>query len=217
MEGDGAWTGNTSYSVKSGYPDRRRHLRRQRDPLSNGRAYIQDSTFFIGAEAVGDDLDISTATGMMSVDMSSQNTDGSAMKAYAIVDKSNNAVFVIYAADELNGATNKDDVVYMADDATTRNSSDTLLADLYFLSDMSVEEEAVIEDDYDEQGFYTYSVSDDVYELERNADELTASNTEDGYAEYVVLNEGQNSTVTSVISGTDFDEASDIVGSSKVF
>ena len=93
VEGDGAWTGNTSYSVKSGYPDRRRHLRRQRDPLSNGRAYIQDSTFFIGAEAVGDDLDISTATGMMSVDMSSQNTDGSAMKAYAIVDKSNNAVF----------------------------------------------------------------------------------------------------------------------------
>lgn len=217
VEGDGAWTGNTSYSVKS---DTLTDDVTSGDSVirfSNGRAYIQDSTFFIGAEAVGDDLDISTATGMMSVDMSSQNTDGSAMKAYAIVDKSNNAVFVIYAADELNGATNKDDVVYMADDATTRNSSDTLLADLYFLSDMSLEEEAVIEDDYDEQGFYTYSVSDDVYELERNADELTASNTEDGYAEYVVLNEGQNSTVTSVTSGTDFDEASDIVGSSKVF
>ena len=210
--GDGAWDGNTNYSVKS---DTLTDDVTSGDSVirfSDGRAYIQDDTFFIGAESVGDDLDISTATGMMSVDMTSTN-----LKAYAIVDKSNDAVFVIYAADELNGATNKDDVVYMADDATTRNSTDTPLADLYFLSDMSLEEEAVIEDDQDTQGFYTYSVSDDVYELDRNADELSAKNTEDGYAEYVVLNEGQNNTVTSVISGEDFDEAETVVGSSNVF
>ena len=212
VSGTGAWTGNSTYSVASTddlYDDVA-----SGDSVirlsSTSRAYIQDNTFFIGAEGTGDDLDISTATGMMSVKKST------GLNVFVIKDGSD-AVFVIYAADELLGATNKDDVVYMADDADTRNSSDTLLADLYFLSDMSLEEDAVIDDDQDTQGFYVYSLSDGVYDLDRDATALTATNTEDGYAEYVVFNEGRNNTVTSVTSGDDFDAAAAIVGSSKVF
>ena len=212
VSGDGAWTGNDTYSVASTddlYDDVT-----SGDSVirlsSTSRAYIQDNTFFIGAEGTGDDLDISTATGMMSVKKST------GLNVFVIKDGSD-AVFVIYAAGQLIGAANKDDVVYMADDADTRNSSETLLADLYFLSDMSLEEDAVIDDDQDTQGFYVYSLSDDVYDLDRDATALTATNTEDGYAEYVVFNEGRNNTVTSVTSGDDFDAAAAIVGSSKVF
>ena len=207
------WSGNNTYEVA--YDELTDDEVTSGDSVirfNNGRAYIDDSTFFIGAEDTGDDLDVSTATGMMSV----KNTDD--LKAYAIMND-NDAAFVIYAADTLTGATNKDDVVYMADDANNRNSSSTYLVDLYFLSDMTLEEDAVIDDDQDTQGFYTYSVSDDEYDLDRDAEELhkaytdtdsndVSANTEDGYAEYVVLNEGRNSVVSSV-DGTDDPDSTD--------
>ena len=211
--GSDTWDGNTSYDVASGALSDDVTSGDSVVRFSGSRTYIQDDTFFIGAESYGDDLDVSTSTGMMSA---KYTTDEFNPTVFAIMDGSD-AVFVIYASDDLVGATDKDDVVYMADDASTRNSSDTYLVDLYFLSDMSLAEDTVIDDDEDEQGFYTYSVSDDVYDLDRGAEELSSSNTEDGYAEYVVLNEGRNSTVTTVTSGDDFDAAEDVVGSANIF
>ena len=165
------------------------------------RVYIQDDTFFIGAEDKGNDLKVTTATGMMSVDMNSP-----ALKVTIVMDD-NDAVFVIYAATDLNGATNKDDVVYMTGDANTRNTKDTYEVDLMFLADMELSEDVTIDDDQSKQGFYTYSVSDNVYDLDRSADAITAVNTEDGYAEFVVLSEGRNNTASSVTSGSIYNDA----------
>ena len=165
------------------------------------RVYIQDDTFFIGAEDKGNDLKVTTATGMMSVDMNSP-----ALKVTIVMDD-NDAVFVIYAATDLNGATNKDDVVYMTGDANTRNTKDTYEVDLMFLADMELSEDVTIDDDQNKQGFYTYSVSDNVYDLDRSADAITDVNTEDGYAEFVVLSEGRNNTASSVTSGSIYNDA----------
>ena len=198
-----AWTGNSTYTAVNAAT--------LTDDVTSGdsvirynstRSYIQDNTFFIGAEKTGNDLKVTTATGMMSVDKNSST----GLKVTLIMD-GKDAVFVIYAATDLNGATNKDDVVYMTGDANTRNTKDTYEVDLMFLADMELSEDVTIDDDQSKQGFYTYSVSDNVYDLDRSADAITAGNTEDGYAEYVVLNEGRNNTVSSVISGTDFNDA----------
>ena len=205
-----AWTGNSTYTavndmylyddVTSG--DSVIRYGANSDKVTGAkRVYIQDDTFFIGAEDKGNDLKVTTATGMMSVDMNSP-----ALKVTIVMDD-NDAVFVIYAATDLNGATNKDDVVYMTGDANTRNTKDTYEVDLMFLADMELSEDVTIDDDQSKQGFYTYSVSDNVYDLDRSADAITAGNTEDGYAEYVVLNEGRNNTVSSDKSGTDFNDA----------
>ena len=198
-----AWTGNSTYTAVNAAT--------LTDDVTSGdsvirynstRSYIQDNTFFIGAEKTGNDLKVTTATGMMSVDKNSST----GLKVTLIMD-GKDAVFVIYAATDLNGATNKDDVVYMTGDANTRNTKDTYEVDLMFLADMELSEDVTIDDDQSKQGFYTYSVSDNVYDLDRSADAITAVNTEDGYAEFVVLNEGRNNTVSSVISGTDFNDA----------
>ena len=198
-----AWTGNSTYTAVNAAT--------LTDDVTSGdsvirynstRSYIQDNTFFIGAEKTGNDLKVTTATGMMSVDKNSST----GLKVTLIMD-GKDAVFVIYAATDLNGATNKDDVVYMTGDANTRNTKDTYEVDLMFLADMELSEDVTIDDDQSKQGFYTYSVSDNVYDLDRSADAITAVNTEDGYAEFVVLSEGRNNTASSVTSGSIYNDA----------
>ena len=175
------------------------------------RLYLADSTFFIGAEGEGDNLDVSTATAVMSVDYSNSKN----LIVAAIFDD-DDAAFVVYAADELSGATDKADVVYLAGSANTRASSSTYYGDLYFMDDMSLQEEVYISDDGETtQGFYVYDLSDDVYELSDDAEELgnfssgKVTDDSDGYAEYVVFYEGRNSTVTSQTSGSYFELAAD--------
>ena len=171
----------------------------------NARLYLSDSTFFIGAEGTGDELDVSTATGVMTAD-SSDNV------LVAAIYDDDEAAFVVYAADELSGATDKSDIVYLAGDANTRSGRDTYYGDLYFMEDMSLSEDADISDDgYTDQGFYVYSAADGVYELESSDDKLKSSDFEDyddpdGYAEYVIFTEGKNNTVSSVDSLTAADE-----------
>lgn len=175
------------------------------------RLYLADSTFFIGAEGEGDNLDVSTATAVMSVDYSNSKN----LIVAAIFDD-DDAAFVVYAADELSGATDKADVVYLAGSANTRASS-TYYGDLYFMDDMSLQEEVYISDDGETtQGFYVYDLSDDVYELSSDAEDLNnfdnsgkVTDDSDGYAEYVAFYEGRNSTVTSQTSGSYFELAAD--------
>ena len=176
------------------------------------RLYLADSTFFIGAEGEGDNLDVSTATAVMSVDYSNSKN----LIVAAIFDD-DDAAFVVYAADELSGATDKADVVYLAGSANTRASSSTYYGDLYFMDDMSLQEEVYISDDGETtQGFYVYDLSDDVYELSSDAEDLNnfdnsgkVTDDSDGYAEYVAFYEGRNSTVTSQTSGSYFELAAD--------
>ena len=70
----------------------------------------------------------------MSVDKAS-----SGLNVYAIYkDGKDDAVFVIYAATKLDGAVNKDDVVYLTDDAKT-SVKDGYSVELYFMKDMKSE------------------------------------------------------------------------------
>lgn len=186
-----------------------------KDDLKTTRLYLTDSTFFAGAESVGDELDVTTATGVMTAD------EGDNVQVAAIYDD-DDAAFVVYAADELSGATDKSDIVYLAGDANTRSNSDTYSGDLYFMDDMSLSEGVDISDEGEtDQGFYVYELSDDVYELETEDRNMLSSSDfatddafddADGYAQYVVFNYGRNSTVTSVTKGDDYTAAKDEAG-----
>ena len=161
------------------------------------RLYLDDTTFFVGIESQSNDIDIKTATGKMSVDKASNG-----LKVYAIYkDGKDDAVFVIYAATELDGAVNKDDVVYLTDNAKT-SVKDGYSVELYFMKDMK--NETVTIEDKDTQGFYTYTVDKDgIYDLKTSTGyALTGGeveNGDDGYAENVVFDSTKNTTV----SGTD--------------
>ena len=165
------------------------------------RLYITDTTNFIAAESDGDELDVSTSTGMMTA-----THDKGTVTVAAIYDDETDALYVVYAADELSGATDKSDIVYLADRASTRSGTDTYSGDLYFMNDMSLSEEVDIDEDSDsrDQGFYVYDLSDDVYTLEvdtGNEVDVTdglVDDDADGYAAFVVFTEGRNNTVASV-------------------
>ena len=171
------------------------------------RLYITDTTNFIAAESEGDELDVSTSTGMMTA--TAEYSSGSpVVMVSTIYDDDTDALYVVYAAEELSGATDKSDIVYLADRASTRSGTDTYSGDLYFMDDMSLSEEVDIDEDSDsrDQGFYVYDLSDDVYTLEvdtGNEVDVTdglVDDDADGYAEFVVFTEGRNNTVSSVTS-----------------
>ena len=171
------------------------------------RLYITDTTNFIAAESDGDELDVSTSTGMMTA--TAEYSSGSPVVMVSTIEADDtDALYVVYAAEELSGATDTSDIVYLADRASTRSGTDTYSGDLYFMDDMSLSEEVDIDEDSDsrDQGFYVYDLSDDVYTLEvdtGNEVDVTdglVDDDADGYAEFVVFTEGRNNTVTSVTS-----------------
>ena len=180
------------------------------------KAYISDSTFFIGVEDWGSDIDITTATGMMTVEVGTSAPD-----VYVIADD-DDAVFVIYAAKELNGAANKDDIVYLDDDCDTRLSSSTYEGTLWFMKDLSDKDVSIDDDGKTKQGFYKFSIdSDGVYKLD-NTDGLSAgevSDNDDGFAENVVFETGKSTSLTSApkntsVDGTEYYNNVEFVGTS---
>lgn len=78
--------------------------------------YLDDSTFFISVEKSGADIDVKTATGVMSMDCDSASGDVKAI----VIANDNDALVVIYIGDDLNGATSAADIVYLDSDANTR-------------------------------------------------------------------------------------------------
>ena len=166
------------------------------------RLYLDDTTFFVGIEKDSTNIDIKTATGKMSVDKASTG-----LNVYAIYkDGKDDAVFVIYAATELDGAVNKDDVVYLTDNAKT-SVKDGYSVELYFMKDMK--NETVTIEDKDTQGFYTYTVDKDgIYDLKTSTGyALTAGEVEsgdDGYAEDVVFDSTKNTTVSGKAGSVEF-------------
>lgn len=151
----------------------------------NNRLYVDDSTFFVSVEDKSEDISIKTATGAMSVDK-----DTTDLKVFAIYkDGKDDAVFVIYAAPELVGAVNKDDVVYLTDNAKT-SVKDGYAVELYFMKDMKNQDVTIDDAGQTKQGFYVYTLdSDGIYKLKNDTTNAltydtdgTVSDKSDGYA-----------------------------------
>ena len=168
----------------------------KKDTIS--RLYLDETTFFVGVEDDSEDISISTATGVMSVEKAFK---GLKVKVYAIYkDGEDDAVFVVYAAEELNGAVNKDDVVYLTDDAKT-SVKDGYIVDLYFMKDLSLSEDVTIDDaGQTTQGFYVFTVDGEVYKLKTDSsNELRGEVTDnsDGYGTGIVFDSVKNTNVSS--------------------
>ena len=166
----------------------------KKDTIS--RLYLDETTFFVGVEDESEDISISTATGVMSVEKASTS-----LKVYAIYkDGEDDAVFVVYAAEELNGAVNKDDVVYLTDDAKT-SVKDGYIVDLYFMKDLSLSEDVTIDDAGETtQGFYVFTVDGEVYKLKTDdSNELRGEVTDnsDGYGTGIEFDSVKNTNVSS--------------------
>ena len=156
-----------------------------KDSTFNNRLYVDDSTFFVSVEDDSEDISVKTATGAMSVDK-----DTTGLKVFAIYkDGKDDAVFVIYAAPELVGAVNKDDVVYLTDDAKT-SVKDGYAVELYFMKDMKNQDVTIDDAGKTTQGFYVYTLdSDGIYKLKSDTTNAltydtdgTVSDKSDGYA-----------------------------------
>ncbi len=166
---------------------------------SLSRLYLTDDTFFVSVEgnAKVESLDVTTATGVMTVDADESNQ----LSAYAFYKTDDSdAVYVLYVANTLAGSVSLSDVVYLTDDANTANS-DGYVVDLFFLEDMELAEDVTI-DSRDDQGFYTYDQDEDgIYELSVTSSYNLANQNlggvtngtevddEDGYAELVTFDE----------------------------
>ena len=171
------------------------------------KAYISDSTFFVGVEDQSSYIDITTATGMMTVE---KGTIKNPVHAYVIADD-NDAKFVVYAADKLNGAANKDDIVYLDDDCDTRVSSSAYEGTLWFMKDLSDKDVSIDDDGKTKQGFYKYSIdSKGVYKLEtaNGLSDGEVSDNADGYAKDVVFETGKSTSLTSAAASTSVDATS---------
>ena len=171
------------------------------------RFYLEDSTFFVGidnATATSENnssLDVSTATGTMAAKISSHN-----LKVFVIFrDGDSDAAFVVYAAGNLEGGASSEDVVYLADDAVNTVGIGNYEVNLYFVADMTLVEDVVVDDDY-KQGFYAYEVDEDgVYTLTTDEvefiDDDVNDDTDDEADESVAFVEVYNYLASTVSSG----------------
>ena len=185
---------------------------------SETRLYLADDTFFVGIEgdtAAGDTLDITTATGVMTVDYKTSEW----LSVYAIYDSDLDAVYVVYTASALSGSVSLSDVVYLTDDASTSNS-DGYVVDLFLLDSMELSEDVTIDSDED-QGFFTYSVdSDGIYDLTTPPDSYNLAeqnltngevDDEDGFATGVTFTEVRSNRATgSTDEDGDLDQSGEV-------
>ena len=172
---------------------------------ATSRLYLDDTTFFVGIDNAGtgnnSSLDVSTATGYMAA-----KTSSSYLKVFVIFrDGDSDAAFVVYAADNLEGGASSEDVVYLADDAVNAVGSGNYEVDLYFMEDMSLVEDVVVDDDYT-RGFYAYEVDEDgVYTLTTDEvefiDDDVNDDTDDEADESVAFVEVYNYLASTVSSG----------------
>ena len=172
------------------------------DNSDKDRLYLADDTFFIGVEGVTggsedlENLDITTATGVMTMDPDKS----SYLSVYVIYDDDQDAKFVVYAAAVLSGAVNIGDVVYLTDESNTA-TSDGYLVDLYLMDGLELVEDATV-DQKTGQGFYDHEINEDgVYELTSSSYELAGEvGDEDGYAENVIFTSVRSNRVTGATS-----------------
>ena len=167
--------------------------------------YLSDSTFFISVESKGADVDVKTATGVMSMDCNEK--DGS-VKAI-VVANDNDALVVIYVGEDLNGATSADDIVYLDGDANTENK-DGWEGSLWFMDELNNEDVTIDQAGAPTQGFYRYTVNaDGIYELKSaSGDKIGAGevgSSTSGTATGVYFTTARSNAVTAPSKGQDAD------------
>lgn len=169
---------------------------------TNDKYYVDSTTKYISVEKFGDDIDVTTATGGMKADAT---TNGIAIFDADDAGKTNKtALAVVYFGDSLNTSVSSESVVYVADKPTTKVSADNWEATLYFMDDNTTKD-VTVDDNY-EVGFYTFSEKDGVYELEAatllgNSANLTYDD-EEGALEDVTITGVYNKNGVSTITGT---------------
>ena len=175
------------------------------------RLYLDDeTTTSIGIDQAhtDDSLDVSFSTGPMAAKAYDADGSGSSVDLTVFVifkDDDRDAVYVVYAAENLKGGASSSDVVYLADDANNAVGSGNYEVDLYFMEDMSLVEDVVVDDDYT-QGFYAYEVDEDgVYTLTTDEvefiDDDVNDDTDDEADESVAFVEVYNYLASTVSSG----------------
>ena len=167
--------------------------------------YLDDSTFFISVEKLGADVDVKTATGVMSMDCASA---GGSVKAIVIAND-NDALVVIYIGNDLNGATSAADIVYLDGDANTENK-DGWEGSLWFMDELNNEDVTIDQAGAPTQGFYRYTMnSDGIYELKSaSGDKIGAGevgSSTSGTATGVNFTTARSNAVTAPSQGQDAD------------
>ena len=181
----------------------------------NLKKYITSTTKFLTVEGQGDDLSVTTATGLQKC------AKVDADVAIVIFEKdSNKAAYVLYAGDSFDGKVGTDDVLYLNSDGTfnMNNDKDTVATDgaAYFM-DTKEAKDIVLTGKYytgttkyeDAAGFYTYTTDkDDIYTLTEVSYISTDVDTDktDGYAKDLVVTSYEDSSC--VLSGKHFDDVS---------
>ena len=168
---------------------------------SEGNFYLEETTNFIAVEDKGSDVDVKTATGIMSM-----AKEG--VTKVIVIANDNDALYVIYVGDDLKGATSSADIVYLDAQPKTENK-DGWEATLWFMDELK-SEDVTVDDNY-RQGFYRYTVdADGIYELEAYDEDDAISTAEvesdsTGYVEGVTFTTAKNSAVSAVDGGEDAD------------
>ena len=127
---------------------------------ANGVFYLDDTTSFIAAEKDSADIDVKTATGVMSMDA----LNGSSVYVTVIAD-GKDALYVIYTGTKLNGATSAADIVYLDGNSNTENK-DGWEGSLWFMEGLKNQDVTIDQGTAPTQGFYRYTVNaDGIYEL----------------------------------------------------
>ena len=164
--------------------------------------YLNDTTNFISADGTGSNLEVKTATGMMSMVDTYVDSKSQTQKVQTIViADDHDALYVIYAGSDLKGATSSSDIVYLDGQPNTQNK-DGWEGSIWFMDGLKNED--VTLDNNDAKGFYRFTVnSDGIYELEDSKDvvsvdeknELKSDTT--GIASDVYFTTAKNTVITS--------------------
>lgn len=166
------------------------------------KLYITSSTGFLGVESSGDDIDVSTNTGLMKA--------ASATHTISIFkDGGSEALYVVYYGEELNTAVSTDDTIYIAPNQDFDSNNDGTIANVYYMADKSNKDVTV--DESLDVGFWKYSEDDDsIYSLSSAGSQISTDVTSstDGYKEGLVITSTYNSTLTGdLFDDVDFSDA----------
>ena len=164
--------------------------------------YLNDTTNFISADGTGSNLEVKTATGMMSMVDTYVDSESHTQKVQTIVIADNHdALYVIYAGSDLKGATSSSDIVYLDGQPNTQNK-DGWEGSIWFMDGLKNED--VTLDNNDAKGFYRFTVnSDGIYELENSKDVVSVDENNElksdttGIASDVYFTTAKNTVITS--------------------
>jgi hypothetical protein len=160
--------------------------------VKTSKLYFTSATTFLSIEDTGDDLSVSTATGLMKV---SAATSG--LTVYAIFkDGETEASYILYVAKELNTAAAASDILYLqAAGKVVSTADDTYTGKVYFMDKVSADATSITMKDSYDQGFYKYSVdTKNVYTLSSTTPLGAYTTSADGFMAITADSAYYNST-----------------------